>query len=78
MKAVEFPEQNEILAKDQPQYQQLPVHIGNTEETPFTACMELDDEEIEELVRTRRIWHTQFTFGTQYHPIRMSTKNPFQ
>ena len=78
MKAIEFPQANEILAKDQPQYQPLPVHIDTTDpSTPFTVCFELSDEEINEIVRTRKLWHTQVTFGQRFHPIMMTTQNPF-
>jgi len=44
----------------------------------FTCCLELSDEEIEEIIRTKRIWHTQMTFGDKFHPILMTTKNPFE
>lgn len=43
----------------------------------MTACFELSDEEIEEIIRTRRFWHTQMLFGHNFQPIRMSTQNPF-
>lgn len=43
----------------------------------MTACFELTDEEIEELVKTKRLWFTQMLFGNQFQPIRMSTQNPF-
>lgn len=40
-------------------------------------CMELTDEEVEEIVRTRKIWGVQSTFWNSFQPIRMSTQNPF-
>lgn len=43
----------------------------------MTACFELSDEEIEELVRTRKLWYTQMLFGNQFQPVCLSTQNPF-
>lgn len=78
MQAVEFPQQTHILAKDQPQYIPLPVHIDQTApEIPMTCCFELSDDEVEEIVRTKKIWHNQWTFGQPFQPIRMTTKSPF-
>lgn len=56
-----------------------PKNAIMTKQVPWemTACFELSDEEIEELLKTRRIWHTQCVFGHNFQPIRMSTKNPF-
>lgn len=75
MQAVEFPEQTQILAKDQPQYQPIPIHY-DPKYGAATSCFQLSDEEVEEIVRTRRIWNTQVTFGNPYHPIRMSVSKP--
>jgi hypothetical protein len=93
MKAIEFPEANEILAKDQPEYVPLPVFIEykdvpvlnketRTEEIrkipwTMTACFEFSDEEITELIETRRLFHTQCVFGNLFQPIVMSVQNPF-
>lgn len=44
----------------------------------MTACFELTDEEVEEIVRTRRIYHRQLIMGNAYQPILMSTQNPFE
>lgn len=78
MQPIEFPQQTHILAKDQPQYTQLPVHIDESNQaTPMTFCCELTDEEVAELIATRKLWLTQSTFGNRFQPIRLSTQNPF-
>lgn len=41
------------------------------------CCFELNKEEIDEIVRTGKIWHTQCTFWGAFQPINMSTQNPF-
>lgn len=40
-------------------------------------CMELSDDEVDEIVKTRKIWGVQSTFWNSFQPIRMSTSNPF-
>ena len=44
----------------------------------MTACFELNKEEIDEIIRTGKIWHTQMLFGANFQPIIMSTQNPFK
>lgn len=93
MDAIEFPQQTFILAKDQPEYIPLPVHVryyqdeegnllhrGDNNPIPqeMTCCFKLTPEEIEEINRTGQLWHTQCVQGDLFHPIRMTTKNPFE
>jgi hypothetical protein len=94
MIAVDFKERNLMLAEDQPEYETLPVYVeyreviipGDsqlaimTKVIPWsmTACFELNKEEIDEIVRTGKIWHTQMLFGNNFQPIIMSTQNPFK
>lgn len=99
MQSIQFPEANAALAKDQPEYQTLYVHVQmadvpikqpaadvhiigqpKTKKVPWamTAYFELSDEEIAEVVRTKKIWHTQMVMGNLFQPIMMSTQNPFE
>jgi len=78
MQSIDFPEANLPLAKDQPQYRTLYVHVNKKDPTvEMTCCMELSEEEIAEIVSTKKVFFTQVTFGRGYSPIRMSTTNPF-
>lgn len=80
MKSIDFPKANVALAKDQPQYQTLFVHVdktGRDREVQVTCCMELSEEEVNEIVRTKKMWFTQVTFGRGYNPIRMQLSSPF-
>lgn len=77
MKPVEFPQMNAKIAEHQKEYVTLPAHIVNEPEGRIICCLELDDDEIEEIVRTRKIWHQQLTFHQPMQPIFLSTKNPF-
>lgn len=78
MRPIEFPQQTHILAKDQPQYTPLLVHIDESSQaTSMTFCCELNDDEVTELIATRKLWLMQSTFGNRFQPIRLSTQNPF-
>lgn len=79
MKAVPFEGHNTVLAKDQPQYQQLPVlHEPEKEGSPMTACFQLDPIELYEIQKTGLLWTIQWTFGQPFQPISMTTVCPFQ
>lgn len=87
MNFVDFPQRNLMLAEDQPEYQTLPTHVEyrevNTPDGPkkipwsMTCVYELSDEEISELIATRKLYYRQMLFGHQFQPIFMSTKDPF-
>jgi hypothetical protein len=93
MQAIEFPQQHTILAKDQPEYIPLPVHL-TTKTIEFddadgqpvtaeivnemTACFQLEPEEITCLIATGQLWHTQVVGGRKFQPIRMSVVSPFE
>ena len=72
MKPIEFPEVNIRLAEDQPEYETLPVAVLPGNEGNMVACLELTDEELEEIIKTKKIWVSQLTFGNNYHPILIS------
>lgn len=77
MIAIQFPEANLDLAKNQPQYATLPVMWNNADpEGPMTCCMQLSPEEIAEINRTGCLWFTQITHNKGYAPIRMSVLKP--
>lgn len=77
MKAVEFPQVNVRIAENQPQYETLPAHIVDEPEGRIITCFELTDEEIDEIVKTRKLWHVQLSFRQRMQPISLSTQKPF-
>lgn len=93
MKAIEFPQQHGIVAKDQPEYIPLPAHYkiepvkfkdadGNeiVKDTimELTVCFQLEPEEIAQVIATKKIWYTQCVWGQNMQPIRMSVLSPFE
>ena len=80
MRAIPFEEQNMVLAKEQPDYNQLPVHFTNPKDNPKTPvhfCMELDEADIQKLIENKgRIWFSQLTFCKPFNPIQVSLEKP--
>jgi hypothetical protein len=72
MKPIEFPEVNTIYAKDQPEYIPLPCH--KTESGDVISCFELSEEEIQEIIETKKLWLSVRTFNKPLQPIFLSTK----
>jgi len=67
MKPIEFPEQNCVYAKDQPEYEPLPVF--KNEEGDVVSCWQLSDEEIQQIVETKKLWICVKTFNKALQPI---------
>lgn len=92
MNAIEFTEQTLILAKDQPEYVPLPVHVkyyrdekglpirggagGQFVPEEMTCCFQLSPEEVAEVNRTGCFWFTQSVLGGLFNPVRMSISKP--
>jgi len=77
MKAIEFKEVNLRIAEDQEEYETLPVHINIQDPSaPATMCFELNEEEINQVKETGKIWLKVLTFGKLFHPIAMSCLKP--
>ena len=77
MKPVEFKEQNVVFGKGQPESQDLPAYLNRTKETgEAVTCWEISDEELEEIVKTKRIWLNQLTFHSPFQPIAPSISKP--
>lgn len=71
MKPVEFKGQNVIYGKDQPEYQPLPA-MRLPDGTIYT-CWELSEDELKEVMETRKIYVSQLTFNQPIHPILLMT-----
>lgn len=74
MNTVDFPGSNIVIAKDQPQYHPIPAHYTPDGEVVF--CWELTDEELTQVLITKRIWHTVLTFNKPLQPQKLSLEQP--
>jgi hypothetical protein len=77
MKPIEFPEQTHVLAKDQPEYQPLPVHIVDEPERRMISCWQLTWQERLKILFKGRLWLSQMTFGRSLQPQRPDVVSPF-
>lgn len=76
MAPIEFPEQNVVFAKDQPEYLPLPAHV--TTDGQVTTCWEMTPEEREVFLKTGRIYLRVLTFGQPLQPLMLSVEYPFE
>lgn len=66
MKPIEFPGQNCVYAKDQPEYLPLPAH--KTDYGEVTSCWKLTWRERLRVLVSGRIWWSQLTFNQPLQP----------
>jgi len=78
MQPIEFPQQNVVYAKDQPEYKPLPAYIEHNEPEKSTySCWQLSAKELEHVQKTGEIWLAQMTFGQPLQPVLLMAKSPF-
>lgn len=75
MKPIEFPEQNCVYAKDQPEYLPLPVH--KTRDGMVISCWALTWRERFKMLLTGRMWWSVLTFNHPLQPQLPSVDRPF-
>lgn len=69
MKPIDFPGVNHVFAKDQPEYQPLPVMALGDRECSVISCWQLTEEERDEVARTGKLYIKVMTFGHPLQPI---------
>jgi hypothetical protein len=74
MTPIEFPQQTMILAKDQPQYQPLPVFMDGVE---TVSCWRLTIVERLTLLFTGKLWLRQMNFEQPLQPQLPTVEYPF-
>lgn len=77
MKPIEFPEVTVTLAKNQPEYQPLPVYQARDPWSTVISCWQLEPEEIDALkANGGKLWLSQLTFGQPLQPQLPSVEKP--
>jgi len=74
MTPIEFPQQNKVLAKDQPEYVPLPVFMDAAE---TVSCWKLTIIERLKLLLTGKLWLRQMNFGEPLQPQLPTVDYPF-
>jgi len=76
MKPVVFEGHNIVLGESQPEYLDLPALRCDDDCDTVWSCWELDKNDIEDLIKTRKLWVGQLTFGYPFHPQMVTTVMP--
>ena len=75
MVPVEFPEQNTVIAKGQPEYLGLPAYLGP--DGHMVSCWRLSVWERIKILFTGRLWLEALTFNKPLQPLFMGVEKPF-
>ncbi len=74
MKLIDFPEQNLVIAKNQPEYLQMPAYYADNR----VICLwSLSWKERLQVLLFGRIWHEILTFGHSLQPQLLHVESPF-
>jgi hypothetical protein len=73
---IEFPEQNRVYAKDQPQYRPLPCFTHGDEEGRITCCWKFNFWARLKILFTGKIWHQVLTFHGPLQPQLLLVEKP--
>lgn len=74
MKSINFPGANVKIGPDQPEYNTLHAMEGDKDVGELIMCFELTDQEIEQLVLTKRLYYSRLTFGQPFQPLKLFVK----
>lgn len=72
MKPIRFEGHNVVFGEGQPQYNDLPAFRNDSAAAEVISCWELTDEDLEEIIRTKKIWTMQMTFNRPFQPMIIS------
>jgi len=73
MKSIDFPEVTNKIGEDQEEYNTVYSQFQK-KDMSINLCFELTDEEIKQLVKTKKIWYKQQVFNQNMHPMRLSVE----
>lgn len=71
MKPVTFKEHNVVYAKDQPEYQPLPVL--KDQDGAVVSCWKLSFKEVLQIIFRRKLWLCMQTFNAPLQPVFLTT-----
>ena len=74
MKPIHFDEVTDVLAKDQPQYNPLPICRTRDDQGRVVFCWKLTWRERFRVLFGGVIWHQVLTFGSLLQPQKLTTK----
>lgn len=72
MKSIDFPGAYLKIGEGQEQYDTIHALPVDGEEGEVISVFELTDEEVAEIVRTKKLFYSRLTFKQSFQPFRMS------
>lgn len=77
MKSIKLPGFTIEIGKGQPEYNVLHAkRIEPQDAGTLVICFELTDEEVAEIIKTKKIYYTRLTFHQKFQPMRISVEMP--
>jgi len=82
MKSIKFPGSHLEIGKGQPEYNVIHAMAVPGEEGELLMCFELSDEEVQQIIETKKIYYSRWTFGSTcrkcgtpqgFQPMRLTT-----
>ncbi len=77
MTPVEFPEQNVVFAKDQPEYLPLPAYVTDDSARTVISCWRFTWRERLKVFFGAPLWIRSMTFGGPLQPLLPEVNRPF-
>lgn len=67
---------NVVIAENQEPYLPLPAQVFGDSMGTILTCWEFSEEEMEEFLRTRKLWISHWSFNQLFQPLSLSTERP--
>jgi hypothetical protein len=77
MHPISFREANANFGASQPEYLPLPAHKAENAQGTIVTCWQLDTADIDQILKTKCIWHICQTFNHPLQPVKLTTERPF-
>ncbi len=74
MKPIQFEGANVLIGEHQEEYMSVPAQIVAGQEGKVISCWQLSDDDLMDIIRTKRVYVDQLTFNQPLQPIRLYTK----
>ena len=78
MRSVKFEGCTHAIAGTQKEYDTLHAQVLPGKEGEALMIFELTDEEVQEIVRTKKLVYSRLTFGGLFQPFKIMTQWPFE
>lgn len=75
-KAIPFTGSNIVIAENQAPYLPLPARVFGDNMGTILCCWEFSEEELEQLMREKKLWSSHWSFNMPFQPMMLSVDMP--